>query len=204
MTKDYEERVETLCLFLGGAMGWMTDTAMWEAKLKLMQPRVEALGAHGTEQAVSLIEGHPDGALREAAYTFISEGKTDRLAFLGVEVWAHHSILKTVRTLDGSRYDYEDFLQAPEHVLKEARTLADITNLCLSGELSHGIDNTRETGANGKLEYTLNNDALVKLVQRYPETGNEIMRAMRLKNTLDASLIEQVMTTTTPLVNGVL
>lgn len=204
MESEYEEQADTLSLLLASSMGWLNGGSQWDTKVAQVRSCVDTLGVHGVRQALTLVQAHPDAAIKEATYLFISENKTDNLAFLGVERWAHHSILKTVRTLDGARYQCKDFLQAPGHVLSEARTLADITNLCLSGELSHGVDNTRESWENGKLEYTLNNDELVKLVQRRPDMGDEIINTMRLRNTFDVALIEQVITTTMPLVNGVL
>jgi len=196
---------EELSFLLTDAMGWTRVDSPSSPRAIEAYAKVGELGQHGIHEALKLVLAYPEADLREAAFIFFSKRNTDKLAFLGVEQWTHHSLMKTVRSLGGARrYQHDDFLQAETSVLTEARTLVAITNLCLSGELSNGFDNIDEIEAENSLRYTLKNDGLVELVQKYPNKGDDIIGIMRTRNTCDPSLIRNVLYTTTPLIDGIL
>lgn len=181
---------------LANSLGWSTPN-----QLATIDSRVTGLRAHGVRQALRLILAHPESDLQDAAAALMARDDTDRLAFLGIEKWTHHSLMRTLRLIGREkRYYYNDFLQAPEVVLSEARTILAVTNLCLTGDLSNGSDNTSEVQGG----WALNNRELVTLIQKHPNSEVEIPGIMKQWNTCDAALIESILETTTPLVSGVL
>lgn len=212
MTIDQDQRVpsamtpaeeqEALVLAMYFAMGWND-----EDKFTWINTHVEALGPHAISQAFKIITEISDAGLpsatilQNATMSFLREGNTDELAFLGVERGSHRTLTQTVREMwDGQRYAYSDFLQAPSEVLYEARAIVGIGDLCLSGLLRNGTDCANEVHGG----WGLTDRTVIELIQRYPFKGDEIIRIMTEQESCNPERVEYAMNITAPLLDGVL
>lgn len=191
------QETERLTSLIAGSINISPENPNFEG----LRVRVIGLGPHAIHQALMIVEAHPEADLRSAVSDLMSRDDTDGISFLGIESWTHEKLKQTLRLVGGNkRYWYRDMLQAPAKILAEARTLLGITNLCLSGDIYDGSENVADT----RDGWALSSDALISLVQRHPDHGDEILRIMTEDNTDDAVLIESKLASTRPLLDGVL
>lgn len=199
MNVNLTEDRELLLYILGERFSYNVSPS--DPKRTMLENWVARLSDHAVKQAFNVIPRKYDHAeMQKAAVSIINTGNSDKIAFFGVKTWTHHALTACLRKLGNGRYDYEDYLEAPTNILREVRTLAAITNICLSGDLSNGSSYTDEVNGG----WAIADHELVSLVARHPDRGEDILAAILERGSCDPQLIEDILTTAPALLDGVL